>query len=47
MDQDVDEEIRRLEGVTTRRWFGMDGYAVGGKMFATWWKGELVLKLPR
>ncbi|MFQ5870693.1 MAG: TfoX/Sxy family protein [Candidatus Geothermarchaeales archaeon] len=47
MDQDTDEEIQRLEGVTPRHWFGMDGYAIGGKMFATWWKGELVLKLPR
>jgi len=47
MDQDIDIEIRRLERVAPRHWFGMDGYAVGGKMFATWWKGKLVLKLPR
>ena len=45
MDTAVDAQIRALDGVTPRRWFGMDGYAVGGRIFATWWGEQLVLKL--
>ncbi|MFQ5950956.1 MAG: TfoX/Sxy family protein [Candidatus Geothermarchaeales archaeon] len=47
MDPGIDVKIRTLEGVTPKRLFGMDGYTVGGKIFAGWWRGHLVLKLPK
>lgn len=35
-----------LPGAQERRWFGRDGDSVAGKMVATCWEGEIVLRLP-
>jgi hypothetical protein len=42
----IDAKIRALKGTVPRRMFGEDAYMVGGKVFAGWWREELVLKLP-
>ena len=46
MNQEIDDLILDLEGVIKKKTFGMDGYAVGRKVFGGWWEGRLVLKLP-
>ena len=46
MNQEIDDLILDLEGVLKKKTFGMDGYAVGRRVFGGWWEGRLVLKLP-
>lgn len=38
--------LRRRSGVTVAAMFGAPGLRAGGKVFATLYKGDLVLKLP-
>ncbi len=39
--------LRRGPGVEEKEMFGAQGFRVGGKVFAIFWKGDLVLKLPQ
>jgi len=39
--------VRTRPGVTVATMFGAPGLRAGGKVFATLYKGELVLKLPQ
>ena len=46
MNEELNERILDLQGVVSRKLFGMNGYACGRKAFGGWWEDKIVLKLP-
>ena len=44
--QAVHAALRRDPGVGEMEMFGARGFKVNGKVFAIFWKGDLVLKMP-